>query len=864
MAQQPAREPAFKSAPVDPSLLQLPPEALERRRRLADAMMKAGMSGAPIQSWTQGMAQVAQSVMGGLEGRWADDKERYGREAGTAAAMGLPDPGGAPPDSPFGYLLGGGGRKSGAEPDVGPQASITPPVTPDDGAQAKIEPSPGYGIPIKGPQDAADHAGPQSDPLTFARTMIGKGEKPDRAALMDYMKTGGANLDPATTAWCAAFVNASLGHAHMQGTNSNLARSFMDWGEKTDQPQPGDVAVFARTNDPTYGHVGFYQGVNPDGTIRVLGGNQGNKVGIANMRPGDLLGYRRAPPGAGPGGGGPTVASAPPEPQVPPQAAPGQAAIPVPPVRPGAGAPTATAGASDAPQPGLPTQPPPPQPLTLRDGSTGPGSNPPPIPPQLVQAVAANAQPTPGDGAQASLSPGQATVASAQAGPAPVTLPDAPQQPPPVKVAQNAPGQDPMAGLPPEPDMTKPGPTMMDIIKRDPANQRMFQGIINPYTPPAVAAQAMQRLQTMVEQESPAYKLKLRNELIEARLKAHELATTGLKDSQIQADIDAKRSGISRDQKMNQLTDEQIQTEPVNRAKIQSEGDLTREKILTEPENRAQVKANTQKTEAETPDAGQPPDEILYRRYADQELAAGREPKSREQFWNTKARSGAAAINTGAQTGVADMVKESRASAQAARSGLTSLRTARAALKSGMINGQFADEKVALTKAAKAFGIDVDDSGVVNAETFQSAIAPQIAATVKATVGTANISNSDREFAAKAAGGQITLDAKSIARLLDIGERAAVQVIKDHNELVNNAYDPSDPDKEVQRFNRVFTVKEPDPNVTLPNSDPGNSGSGSSTSNDALQQARDAISQGAPRDKVIEQLKSMGVNPAGL
>jgi uncharacterized protein (TIGR02594 family) len=128
----------------------------------------------------------------------------------------------------------------------------------------------------------------------LAARQIGLNENDQRAAIQDYLTTGGANLDPATTAWCAAFVNATLAQTGAQGTGSNMARSFMEWGQAVDQPQRGDLAVFSR-GDPNgpFGHVGFFDGYNEDGTIRVLGGNQGDAVSIANYSPSQLLGFRR-------------------------------------------------------------------------------------------------------------------------------------------------------------------------------------------------------------------------------------------------------------------------------------------------------------------------------------------------------------------------------------------------------------------------------------------------------------------------------------------------------------------------------------------------------------------------------------------
>ena len=131
--------------------------------------------------------------------------------------------------------------------------------------------------------------------LEIARSVIGQAEGKDRAALTDYLKTGGANLDPATTAWCAAFVNATLAKAGMRGTGSNMARSFLDYGSPVETPAAGDIAVYRR-GDPKgpYGHVGFVESVDPrTGTVNLLAGNQGNAVTVRQMALEDALGYRR-------------------------------------------------------------------------------------------------------------------------------------------------------------------------------------------------------------------------------------------------------------------------------------------------------------------------------------------------------------------------------------------------------------------------------------------------------------------------------------------------------------------------------------------------------------------------------------------
>ncbi len=137
-----------------------------------------------------------------------------------------------------------------------------------------------------------------ADPYAIASQLLGRGEVPDQALIQDYLENGGVNLDPVETAWCAGFMNSTLAQAGQKGTGSNMARSFLDWGRPVSDPQKGDVAVFKR-GDPNgpYGHVGLFDGYNPDGSIRVLGGNQGDKVSVASFSKDDLLGFRRGETG---------------------------------------------------------------------------------------------------------------------------------------------------------------------------------------------------------------------------------------------------------------------------------------------------------------------------------------------------------------------------------------------------------------------------------------------------------------------------------------------------------------------------------------------------------------------------------------
>jgi hypothetical protein len=142
-------------------------------------------------------------------------------------------------------------------------------------------------------------------------------------------------------------------------------------------------------------------------------------------------------------------------------------------------------------------------------------------------------------------------------------------------------------------------------------------------------------------------------------------------------------------------------------------------------------------------------------------------------------------IGGGSDKQVFDRMGESATSAAAAVRGLNAIREAKKALP-GAILGAGADMRLGLAKVASLLG--ADPSAVVDTETFRSAIAPQVAALIKATVGSTQISNTDRDFAEKAAGGQISLDAGSIARLLDIMERSSNAVVNNHKGILDKVY----------------------------------------------------------------------------
>ena len=136
-------------------------------------------------------------------------------------------------------------------------------------------------------------------PFDLAQKMVGVSGTADHGVLTQFLsKIGGQNIDPATTPWCAAWANSVLRASGYSGTGSAAARSFLNYGTATSEPQQGDIVVLSRGADPSKGHVGFYAGPgDTPGTIKILGGNQGNAVSIAQFPAANVLGFRRLAPG---------------------------------------------------------------------------------------------------------------------------------------------------------------------------------------------------------------------------------------------------------------------------------------------------------------------------------------------------------------------------------------------------------------------------------------------------------------------------------------------------------------------------------------------------------------------------------------
>ena len=104
-----------------------------------------------------------------------------------------------------------------------------------------------------------------------------------------YEAGGSGNI----TAWCAAFVNWCLSQAAAPRLGYATAKSWLDFGTPVAHPVYGCITVIkpSSATGSTTGHVAFFtesQGAN----VKLLGGNQGDKVSVSAFKASKVLGYR--------------------------------------------------------------------------------------------------------------------------------------------------------------------------------------------------------------------------------------------------------------------------------------------------------------------------------------------------------------------------------------------------------------------------------------------------------------------------------------------------------------------------------------------------------------------------------------------
>ena len=99
----------------------------------------------------------------------------------------------------------------------------------------------------------------------------------------------GGNPTGRGSLWCARFMNMVLQHTGHQGTGSDMASSFAQYGTRISGPQVGAIAVMSRGRGG--GHVGIITGIDAAGNPIMISGNNGNRVKEAPISRGRIYAY---------------------------------------------------------------------------------------------------------------------------------------------------------------------------------------------------------------------------------------------------------------------------------------------------------------------------------------------------------------------------------------------------------------------------------------------------------------------------------------------------------------------------------------------------------------------------------------------
>jgi uncharacterized protein (TIGR02594 family) len=132
--------------------------------------------------------------------------------------------------------------------------------------------------------------------FTIAQRFVGVKETPGVAStplVLAMLRLDDQSVADDQTPWCSAFASWIAWLLRLPRSKSLAARSWLHVGRPIaleDAIAADDIVVLERGAG---GHVGFYAGRHPDGSILILGGNQSDAVTIAAFAVDRLLGVRR-------------------------------------------------------------------------------------------------------------------------------------------------------------------------------------------------------------------------------------------------------------------------------------------------------------------------------------------------------------------------------------------------------------------------------------------------------------------------------------------------------------------------------------------------------------------------------------------
>jgi uncharacterized protein (TIGR02594 family) len=123
---------------------------------------------------------------------------------------------------------------------------------------------------------------------TMSGGMAGSGGFGSSDVVSEARRYIGGNPTSRGSLWCARFMNMVLERSGHHGTGSDMASSFASYGQRISGPQVGAIAVMGRRGG---GHVGIVSGIDANGNVMLVSGNNRNRVAEAPVSPGRIYAY---------------------------------------------------------------------------------------------------------------------------------------------------------------------------------------------------------------------------------------------------------------------------------------------------------------------------------------------------------------------------------------------------------------------------------------------------------------------------------------------------------------------------------------------------------------------------------------------
>jgi hypothetical protein len=143
------------------------------------------------------------------------------------------------------------------------------------------------------------------------------------------------------------------------------------------------------------------------------------------------------------------------------------------------------------------------------------------------------------------------------------------------------------------------------------------------------------------------------------------------------------------------------------------------------------------------------------------------------------------AFEAGLGAGQSKLLLDNKVAALDAAEILRTNQVGRDLLTSGAITGTGADFLVSLNNGLKQVGIDFGFAdSAANSQAYVAALGSNVGRIVKQFGSGTALSDADREYAEKIAGGKIALTETALRKILDINDRASNRVIDLHNKNV--------------------------------------------------------------------------------